>query len=217
MTNLSNVEGKTEIQAIEQTTEKLILEAAEKEFMQKGFAGARTASIAKAAGVTHGLMHYYFRTKEHLFEIVLSKKIAILGNIMLSSIEDNGRPFLDRIADAIERHFDFVAANPDLPRFLISEVFNSPERMAIVEEQLKKKAPRVVVSLNNEILRWSEKGVCKRVDAVMLLIDILSLNIFCFMASPLINTLFNNKMQEPAFLARRKKENVETILKKLQK
>lgn len=45
-----------------ENTEQLILKAAEKEFLEKGFAGAKTVSIAKAAGVNHALLHYYFRT-----------------------------------------------------------------------------------------------------------------------------------------------------------
>ena len=46
-------------------TEALILEAAEKEFLEKGYLGAKTTSIAEAAGVTHAMFHYYFRTKDN--------------------------------------------------------------------------------------------------------------------------------------------------------
>ena len=42
-------------------TESEILKAAEQEFMLKGFDGAKTTSIAHAAGVTHAMLHYYFR------------------------------------------------------------------------------------------------------------------------------------------------------------
>ena len=56
--------------------EQEILEAAEREFIAKGFAGARTTSIAEAAGVTHAMLHYYFRTKEQLFERILDEKMA---------------------------------------------------------------------------------------------------------------------------------------------
>ena len=45
-----------------QKREQAILEAAEREFLKKGFDGARTTSIAAAAGVTHAMLHYYFRT-----------------------------------------------------------------------------------------------------------------------------------------------------------
>ena len=59
-----------------QNKEQLILEAAESEFAAKGYDGARTTSIAKAAGVTHAMLHYYFRTKELLFERIIDKKIS---------------------------------------------------------------------------------------------------------------------------------------------
>ena len=51
----------------ESTTENLILKAAEEEFQTKGFAGATTTSIAERAGVTHTMLHYYFRTKKNIF------------------------------------------------------------------------------------------------------------------------------------------------------
>lgn len=59
---------------LSQDTEYLILQAAEREFMSKGFAGARTTSIAEAAGVTHAMFHYYFRTKEKLFDRIIAEK-----------------------------------------------------------------------------------------------------------------------------------------------
>ena len=54
-----------------QNKEQQILEAAEREFLEKGYDGARTTSIAKAADVTHAMLHYYFRTKKHLFERII--------------------------------------------------------------------------------------------------------------------------------------------------
>lgn len=52
----------------ENDTEERILKAAETEFFTKGFDGARTTSIAERAGVTHAMLHYYFRSKALLFE-----------------------------------------------------------------------------------------------------------------------------------------------------
>ena len=55
-------------------TEQSILKAAEKEFLKKGFSGSKTTEIAKEAGVTHAMLHYYFRTKENLFNKVFEEK-----------------------------------------------------------------------------------------------------------------------------------------------
>lgn len=199
-----------------QSTEDKILEAAEKEFLQKGYAGARTTAIAEAAGVTHAMLHYYFRTKDKLFDKILESKFGLLRNIMLASLGDPSVPLFDKIKSAIENHLDFIAANPDLPGFMISEVFSRPERMPVVLEQLQHYAPVLVESLQRQIDDYADRGLCRRVDAEMLLLDIVSLNIFPFMASGMINTLLNGLMEDrEAFVEKRKIENVETIMRKL--
>ena len=55
-----------------QSNEARILQAAEKEFFEKGYAGARTASLAEAAGVTHAQLTYYFCTQANLFEHIVA-------------------------------------------------------------------------------------------------------------------------------------------------
>ena len=79
--------------------EQAILEAAEREFIAKGFAGARTTSIAEAAGVTHAMLHYYFRTKEQLFERILDEKMRLMGESVLAAF---GQPGLPRSGCATE-------------------------------------------------------------------------------------------------------------------
>ena len=134
-------------QSHSQDTETRILEAAEKEFFEKGYAGARTTSIAEAAGVTHAMLHYYFRTKDNLFERIVSEKINMLGDIILSAIGDEDQPLEERIRQGVERHFDFIAANRDLPRFIVNEVLSHPEHI----EMMKQNALRIVNNLLNNL------------------------------------------------------------------
>lgn len=197
------------------STEDLILEAAEREFLRKGYAGARTVAIAEAAGVTHAMLHYYFRTKDKLFERILSRKVGLLRDIMLASVGDPRLPLFDKIRMTIEGHLDFIAANPDLPRFLVGEVFGQPERMAPMLNLLQTHAPLVVDSLQKQIDEYASRRECRRVDARMLILDIISLNIFSVMASPISGPLFGDAMNSPEFLAARKRENVDTIMRKL--
>lgn len=198
------------------STEERILEAAVREFMAKGYAGARTAAIAEAAGVTHAMLHYYFRTKDKLFDRIIESKIVTLRDIMLASLGDPSVPLFDKIRTAIEKHQDFIAANPDLPRFMINEVLSRPERIPMVIEQLKRHTPLVVESLQRQIDEYAAKGLCRKVDAGMLMLDIVSLNIFPFSAKPMVNALLGGMMEDrEAFVEARKKENLETIMRKL--
>lgn len=196
-------------------TEDRILQAAEAEFLAKGYAGARTTAIAEAAGVTHAMLHYYFRTKDKLFERILNEKIQLVRDIMLFGIGDPGRPLEERIVATVERHFDFLAANPSLPRFMVNEVFSIPERMMLIIDQMRLHAPLLLAGLQREIDDLAAEGRCRRVDARMLLLDIISLNIFTFMAEPIVRSLMGNSCENEQFLAARKRENIETIMRKL--
>lgn len=199
-----------------QDTETRILQAAEKEFFEKGYAGARTASIAEAAGVTHAMLHYYFRTKDKLFERIVSGKINMLGDIVLSAIGDSNLPLEDRIRQGIERHFDFISANRDLPKFIVNEVLTRPEHIELVKQNALHIVNNLLNNFQHEIDEYAAKGLCRQVDARMLLIDIVSLNVFPFMAAPIVyGAIGDTYGSYDDFLVMRKKENVETILNKL--
>ena len=77
-------------------------------------------------------------------------------------------------------------------------------------------APRMIAELQRQIDEAAANGNFRKVDARMLIIDIASLNIFSYMASPLINAILDNCMEDSErFLAQRKKENFDTIMRKL--
>lgn len=197
-------------------TESRILQAAEREFFEKGYAGARTASIAEAAGVTHAMLHYYFRTKDKLFERIVSEKISILGNIIISAIGDEDLTLEDRIRQGIERHFDFIAANRDLPKFIVNEVLTRPDVVEMMKCNIQNIVNNLLNSLQHEIDAYAAKGLCRQVNVRMLLIDIVSLNVFPFMAAPIVlGAIGDSYNSYDEFLALRKTENVETILNKL--
>ena len=60
-----------------ETTESQILDAAEKVFQAKGMVGARMQEIADKAGINKAMLHYYYRSKQLLFEAVF--KTAFLN------------------------------------------------------------------------------------------------------------------------------------------
>ena len=201
-----------------QSKEQLILAAAEQEFLTKGYDGARTTSIAQAAGVTHAMLHYYFRTKEQLFERIVDEKFATMSHSMVAIIGDPSLPIVERIKGGIAAHFDFVAANPLLPRFVINEIVSRPERY----EVLYKRAGFVVNSVYNglqaEVDCAAERGEIEHVDVKMLFISIMSLNIFTFVAYPFMEPIMGELMaNRERFLAERKAENIETILRRIKK
>lgn len=198
------------------STEAAIMKAAEHEFLVKGYDGARTTTIAKAAGVTHAMLHYYFRTKSHLFSRIVNEKFKLSRNILIKAIGDESLPLFDRVRQGVEQHFDFIAANPDLPRLIVGDAFINPEIQELIKAEFQQVLVGSLADLEKQINEYASRGLCRPIDGKMLLLDIVSLNIFPFLARPVINTIFGNtEDQRHNFLSLRKKENVNTILSKL--
>lgn len=201
---------------IQHDTELAILKAAEQEFLSKGFAGARTTSIAEAAGVTHAMLHYYFRTKAKLFDRVLGEKTKLLKAALINSLSGERASLEEMISKIIEGHLDFLAANPDLPRFLIGEMHNDPDRARIFAVHLEKFAPLMLGNLQMKINEAVAGGKCRKTDARMLMLDIVSLNVFSFLAAPIVSAVLGDLTADSeVFLRARKKENFDTIMRKL--
>ena len=200
-----------------QSKEQLILEAAEKEFLEKGYDGARTTSIAKAAGVTHAMLHYYFRTKELLFERIIDKKMEEIVPLMTHLFGNSDLPLVKRIEEAISVHFDFVIANQDLARFLIDEVLPDTERCHLY----KSKITNVIYlfdSIQREVNDAASKGEVEQFNVLLLFQSILSLNIIpSIMANMIENLIGDNKQAVETFMAQRKAENIELIMRRIKK
>ncbi len=198
--------------------EQAILDAAEREFLTKGFDGARTTSIAQAAGVTHAMLHYYFRTKEKIFERILDEKMRLMGESVLTAFGSPGLPLSERLRQGIENHFDFVAANPDLPRFLVNEVFARPERYEAMRQRIRWIMNPLLADLQRELDEAAARGEADPADALMLLLDVISLNVFPFLAYPVLEPLLGDLAGDRTrFFAQRKAENLEVIRKRLLK
>ena len=201
-----------------QSKEQQILAAAEQEFLTRGYDGARITSIAQVAGVTHAMLHYYFRTKEQLFERIVDEKFETMSHSMFAIMGDPSLPIVERIKGGIEAHFDFVAQNPLLPRFVINEIISRPERYDVLYKRVGAIIDNVYRGLQSEINRSAERGEIERVDIKMLFISIMSLNIFTFLAYPFMEPLMGELMvNRERFLAERKAENIETILRRIKK
>ncbi len=200
----------------EKNNEQIILQAAEEEFLIKGYAAAKTMEIAKKAGVTHAMLHYYFRTKENLFNKVYESKIVLLKESIFILLHDHPATFVERLRSGIEGHFDFLRANPKLPLFIINEMISKPERMELLKESIGRVAQEVFGPLQQQLDEAHQKGLIKEIKATDLLIDVISLNAFVFVVYPLAQSIvLPMYSSEDEFFEARKQESVRTIFARL--
>lgn len=196
--------------------EQLILKAAESEFLSKGFDGARTTSIAEKAGVTHALLHYYFRTKKQLFERILEDKISLLSSSIEEVLGNPSLPYEERLREGISAHFDLFALNPNLPRFFISEVISNEEYLGYMRKRIRNIIFPITIELQHTLDDAAERGEIEHVDVRMLILDIISLNLFVFISMPIAEHVFNIDDKQ-VFLEQRKQENIELIMRRIRK
>lgn len=200
-----------------QNTEQQILRVAELEFLSKGYNGARTTSIAKAAGVTHAMLHYYFRTKELLFERIIDKKMTEITPLITYLIGNESLPLVDRIREAVSVHFDFIMANPDLPKFLMNEVIPYHDRSVMLISKVKDLF-KIFEKLQHEVNEASSRGEIEHFNVPMLFQSILAINIFPSLMSEFIpQILTDDKLTQERYMALRKAENIEIIMRRIQK
>jgi len=109
-------------------TEEKIFEAATDVFVDKGMDGARMQDIANHAGINKALLHYYYRTKDQLFNAVF-EMIAKKMFKKFAPVFDENLTLEEKIRFFFREHISFLQENPRLPAFLINEVNRHPERI----------------------------------------------------------------------------------------
>ena len=85
-------------QKTEQTEniESRIIEAAKQEFIKKGFEQTSMSDIAAVVGINRPTLHYYFRTKDKMFQAVFAPdRCKILPHI--DTIFSDSAPFSEKL------------------------------------------------------------------------------------------------------------------------
>ncbi len=187
-------------------TEQKILDAAHKLFTHKGMNGARMQEIADEAGINKALLHYYFRSKDKLFERIFIESFSQLVpklNILL----DNKKTLDEKIKMFVNEYIIVLQHNSFLPLFILQEIQRDPENLY---EKLSSAGFDSKVILNN-----LQTGMDLPVLQIKnLMINIIGLCVFPFAAKPLLNHVFFDNDEEAYcdFLEERKKSLPEFIL-----
>ena len=116
---------------IDTDTKDKILAAAEKVFHANGFKGTRTTLIATEAGISRTMLHYYYNTKEELFQEVLTKTLNTVFTHIKRVIRQNMN-LDDLIVHLIDVVADLLAEKPGLPSFIVNLLNETPEMAAFL-------------------------------------------------------------------------------------
>jgi len=191
----------------DQGTEQKILEAARKVFVRKGFDGARMQEIADEAGINKALLHYYFRSKERLFQMIFEQAFAqfvpALGRILSRDVS-----LEEKVSAFIDQYIDLLMENPYLPSFILAEISRDPERLSELFLSTGLNPMERLATMEGQL-----KGtLSERADIRHFIINILAMCIFPIAARPLLQRmLFENDHQAFNLFLSERKEAVKTF------
>jgi TetR/AcrR family transcriptional regulator len=185
------------------TTEQRIFDAAHELFVQKGLDGAKMQEIADRAGINKALLHYYYRTKEKLYEMV-ARAVISRAVPMVRQMVEGDEPLREKAERFIDFYIDLIGRNPFIPLFIISEINKHPDRF--IDTILPKELPKpdkFFAQVEAEIAA----GRIRPIDPRHLLINVVSLCVFPFLARPMIRIFLGvSSEQLKQFLGERKTE-----------
>lgn len=174
------------------TTEEKIVEAAQKIFQKKGFAGARMQEIADEAGINKAMLHYCFKNKELLFEAIFMKAFSQLAP-QINEIFNSNESVFDKIRKFTSSYISFVIENPFLPQFIIQEMNNNPDFVQRFLNHENRPNPTILI---DQIEKEMADGIIKKMPPKQFLLDVFSLTIFPFAAQVLVKGMIQINEKE---------------------
>jgi TetR/AcrR family transcriptional regulator len=182
--------------------EEKILVAARKVFIAKGMSGARMQDIADEAGINKALLHYYFRTKEQLFETIFKE---VMGNLVprIKSILLSDLTLYEKIEQFCDQYIGIISQNPYLPIFILNELHKQPSLM--ITKMFGGELPDLH-KFTAQVEKEVKAGKIKPISPVHLIMNMMSLCVFPFLGKPLLSTILGmDALQFQLAMEQRKK------------
>lgn len=168
------------------STEEKIKEAAKKIFIKRGYAGARMNDIADELGMNKALLHYYYRSKEKLFEVIFFEVFDMLLPKLKATVTTD-LPLREKIELFVNTYVDAIASNPYVPMFILHELSQDPDRFV---EKLKRRNsfPEIGQFILQIIQEMEEKSI-QRYHPFHFFMNMISMCAFPFVARPMLQAV----------------------------
>lgn len=195
--------------------EQEILLAAEKLFAEKGFKGATTSLIAAEAGVTHAMLHYYFRTKEQIFlrvcDSYMEEVRSELRPIMEPAVYD-----VKLIKTVTEICFDFFSSHSGQMSLFLEVAKERPELLEEYVAELGRYMGGAITAHQERTEAAVREGKINDISFSDLLLDIVSVCASPFFFEPVVDNIMKmDAARKKEFLESRKREAVELIANRI--
>jgi TetR/AcrR family transcriptional regulator len=177
-----------------------LLDAAKLAFARRGFTGASLREIAREAGVTAALANYYFGDKAGLLGAVIDLRVAPLAAALGATIEAAGDDAEAALRAFVATYVATAARNRWLPQLIMREVLH--EDGVLRETFATRFAGGMAGALLRVVARGQHNGVLRGdLAPERLVMSLLSLCIFPFLATPLVSGALGIRVDEASAAA----------------
>lgn len=170
-----------------------LLEIALREFSTHGFRGVSVTTIAKEAGATPAMIHYYFGNKQGLYEAVLQHA---LGPILarLEAVRADPPEGEDLLPRFIHGYMRLLAENPAVPSLIVRDVLSPAGQMR--ETFLKGFASRGGSGVRDLVKRAQALGKLRAdLDPDLAALSLLSMAVFPFVGWPVAGQVLEYSLE----------------------
>jgi len=186
------------------SAEQKIFDAAHEVFTQKGMDGATMQEIADRAGINKALLHYYYRSKDKLYETVaraiLNKAVSAMRQVL-----EKDMPLEEKIRRFIETYIGVISRNTFIPLFIISEINKHPEHFfaAILPQELPK--PHAFFKQVEDAVA---AGQIRPIHPQHLIVHIISMCVFPFVGKPMLAVFLGMSQPDMRIFLKERTEDV---------
>ncbi len=175
----------------EATAQAKILAAARAEFIDKGFKSARMQSIAKSAGVHHALLHYYFHSKEKLYDAAVRETVRTVWSGLQRELQTvpEGSDFEKLLSTLLKTHARILSRHPDFPLFFIRGILEDGKSFPAAVSEILTSFGEVPRRVNQALLVEIKTGRLKPIDPVHFWLNLVGMVFSGFMASHFAKTI----------------------------
>lgn len=170
------------------TTEEHILQQARAIFYSKGLAGARMQEIADSAGINKAMLHYYFKTKEQLFDSVFASAFEVFAG-RIAELLNSSSTLEEKVRLYVNHTIDALSLNPGIPIFVLNELTSNPSRIIQIFAGDDK------INLNS-FRAQVDKQTKKKVNPDALFIDMVALCVYPFVMAPVFKKLLQQSDED---------------------
>lgn len=157
--------------------------AASRIFSLHGLEGARMQDIADEAKINKAMLHYYFRNKQQLFEMIFEEKVYRIFSA-IEALTAAGASFEERIRTFVHTQISIVTEFPAMPLFIFLEARKNP---GLLDEKFGKlPVENIRTRFKNMVKAEAEAGNIREISFDQLFINIMSLCVYPVIAEPVI-------------------------------